>query len=95
DRGKPGVIAITRAGHRFVNESNSYHDFVQGMKRACSSDKPVEAFLIADHKTIRKYGLGHVKPAPLPLGPSIRSGYLIVGETPADLANNAGIEVGE
>ncbi|MFX8704363.1 FAD-binding protein, partial [Acinetobacter baumannii] len=57
DRGKPGVIAITRAGHRFVNESNSYHDFVQGMKRACSSDKPVEAFLIADHKTIRKYGL--------------------------------------
>jgi predicted oxidoreductase len=36
-----------------------------------------------------------VKPAPLPLGPSIRSGYLIVGETLADLANNAGIEVGE
>lgn len=95
DRGKPGVIAVTRAGRRFVNESNSYHDFVQGMKRACSSEKPVEAFLIADHKTIRKYGLGHVKPAPLPVGPSIRSGYLIVGETLADLANNAGIEVGE
>lgn len=92
DRGKPGVIAVTRAGRRFVNESNSYHDFVQGMQRACPSDKPAEAFLIADHRTIRKYGLGHVKPAPLPLTPSIRSGYLIVGDTLAELARNAGVD---
>ena len=34
DRGKPGVMAVTRSGKRFVNEANSYHDFVQGMERA-------------------------------------------------------------
>ena len=95
DRGKPGVIAVTRSGHRFVNELNSYHDFVQGMQRACPPDKPAEAFLIADHRTIRTYGLGHVKPAPLPLVASIRSGYLIVGKTLAELAGNAGIDAAE
>lgn len=92
DRGKPGVIAVSRAGRRFVNEANSYHDFVQGMECACPSDQPAEAFLIADHRTIRKYGLGHVKPAPLPLQPSIRSGYLMRGNTLAELASVAGIE---
>lgn len=95
DRGKPGVIAVTRSGVRFVNEANSYHDFVQGMQRACPTEMPAEAFLIADHRTIRKYGLGHVKPAPLPLAPSIRSGYLIVGNTLAELARNAGIDAAE
>ena len=92
DRGKPGVIAVSRAGRRFVNEANSYHDFVQGMECACPSDQPAEAFLIADHRTIRKYGRGHVKPAPLPLQPSIRSGYLMRGNTLAELASVAGIE---
>lgn len=91
DRGKPGVIAVLRSGKRFVNEANSYHDFVQGMIRACPAGVPAEAFLVVDHRTIRRYGLGHAKPAPLPLGPSIRSGYLIKGDTLAELAANAGI----
>jgi len=92
DRGKPGVIAVGRSGKRFVNESNSYHDFVQGMERVTEHGRPAEAFLICDHRTIRKYGLGHVKPAPLPLSPSIRSGYLIAGSTLTELARNAGID---
>lgn len=92
DRGKPGVIAVRRNGRRFVNEANSYHDFVQGLEAATPSGQPAEAFLICDHRTIRKYGLGHVKPAPLPLGPSIKSGYLIAGKTLDDLARNAGVE---
>ena len=92
DRGKPGVIAVARSGKRFVNEANSYHDFVQGMERVTERGQPAEAFLICDHRTIRKYGLGHVKPAPLPLSPSIRSGYLITGNTLAELARNAGLD---
>jgi succinate dehydrogenase/fumarate reductase flavoprotein subunit len=92
DRGKPGVIAVLRNGRRFVNEANSYHDFVQGLEAATPSGQPAEAFLICDHRTIRKYGLGHVKPAPLPLGPSIKSGYLIAGKTLDDLARNAGVD---
>ncbi|SFQ16364.1 FAD-dependent oxidoreductase [Tranquillimonas alkanivorans] len=92
DRGKPGVIAVTRTGRRFVNEANSYHDFVQGMEAATPEGQPAEAFLICDHKTIRKYGLGHVKPAPMPLGPSIKSGYLLTGRTLAELARTVGID---
>lgn len=91
DRGKPGVIAVLRSGRRFVNEANSYHDFVQAMIAASPPDEPAEAFLVTDHRTIRRYGLGHVKPAPLPLGPSIRSGYVIRGETLRELAGKAGI----
>ena len=92
DRGKPGVIAVLRNGRRFVNEANSYHDFVQGLEAATPSGQPAEAFLICDHRTIRKYGLGHVKPAPLPLGPSIKSGYLLAGKSLDDLARNAGVD---
>jgi succinate dehydrogenase/fumarate reductase flavoprotein subunit len=92
DRGKPGVIAVTRNGRRFVNESNSYHDFVQGLIRACPPGEAAEAFLIVDHRTLRKYGLGYVKPAPLPYKSAIRSGYLLQGQTLAELAGVAGID---
>jgi succinate dehydrogenase/fumarate reductase flavoprotein subunit len=92
DRGKPGVIAVRRDGKRFVNEANSYHDFVQALSKATPAGEVVEAFLIADHTTIRRYGLGHVKPAPIPLRSSIRSGYLIRGETLEELAKNVGMD---
>jgi len=34
ERGKPGLIAVTRFGKRFVNEADSYHDFMQGLLQA-------------------------------------------------------------
>ena len=34
DRAKPGLIAVNAAGHRFVNEAVSYHDFVEAMYRS-------------------------------------------------------------
>jgi len=34
DRAKPGVIAVNSSGRRFVNEANSYHDFVEAMLRS-------------------------------------------------------------
>jgi succinate dehydrogenase/fumarate reductase flavoprotein subunit len=92
DRGKPGVIAVTRHGRRFVNEGNSYHDFVQGMQAACKGDEPVSAYLVADHRAIRAYGLGCVKPRPFAVEPHIASGYLLRGETLAALAAEAGID---
>jgi succinate dehydrogenase/fumarate reductase flavoprotein subunit len=91
DRAKPGVIAVTRKGRRFVNEANSYHDFVQGLVAAVGRDEPT-AFLLADHRAIRRYGLGFAKAFPLPLGPYLRSGYLLHGDTPATLAARAGID---
>jgi succinate dehydrogenase/fumarate reductase flavoprotein subunit len=91
DRAKPGVIAVTRKGRRFVNEANSYHDFVQGLVAAVGRDEPT-AFLLADHRAIRRYGLGFAKAFPLPLGPYLRSGYLLRGDTLAALAARAGID---
>lgn len=94
DRAKPGVIAVTAAGRRFVNEAVSYHDFVQALIAATPDGRPAACHLIADHATIRRYGLGHVKPFPVPLGPALKSGYLTRGETLVDLALAAGIDPG-
>ncbi|SOE16565.1 succinate dehydrogenase/fumarate reductase flavoprotein subunit [Hoeflea halophila] len=93
DRSKPGVIAVTRSGKRFVNEANSYHDFCQAMVKACKEEQgEICAFFIADHKTLRKYGLGYVKPSPVPYRPHIRSGYLYEGATLAELAAKIGAD---
>jgi succinate dehydrogenase/fumarate reductase flavoprotein subunit len=35
DRQKPGFIAVTRKGHRFANEANSYHDVGLALIKAC------------------------------------------------------------
>ncbi len=94
DRAKPGVIAVMRDGKRFANEGNSYHDFVQAMTKAAKPNEEIAAFLICDHKTLRKYGLGCVPPFPMPLGHHLRTGYLIRGATLAELAANAGIDAG-
>jgi succinate dehydrogenase/fumarate reductase flavoprotein subunit len=91
DRAKPGVIAVTREGRRFTNESENYHDFVRAMMDACAGGTEVSAFMICDHRTIRRYGLGAVRPSPLPLFPHVRSGYLKTGRSIQELAISAGI----
>ncbi|WP_233849148.1 FAD-dependent oxidoreductase [Paraburkholderia sp. HD33-4] len=92
DRYKPGVIGVTRAGKRFTNEANSYHDVGAAMIEACANERETAMWLICDHATIRKYGLGYAKPAPVPLGPLLRNGYLQKGRTLAELARNAGLD---
>ena len=92
DRAKPGVIAVTRAGKRFANEGDSYHDFVQAMMKVTKPEAEIATFLICDHKTLRKYGLGCVPPFPMPLGHHLRSGYLMRGATIEALAAQAGID---
>jgi succinate dehydrogenase/fumarate reductase flavoprotein subunit len=94
DRAKPGVIAVMRDGRRFANEGNSYHDFAQDMMKAAKPGEEITAFLIADHRTLRKYGLGCVPPFPLPIGAHLRSGYLKRGATLAELAQACGIDAG-
>jgi succinate dehydrogenase/fumarate reductase flavoprotein subunit len=92
DRAKPGVIAVMRDGARFTNEGNSYHDFVQAMVKAAKPGEEIAAYLISDHRTLRRYGLGCVPPFPLPIGHHLRSGYLKRGTTLAELAKAAGID---
>jgi succinate dehydrogenase/fumarate reductase flavoprotein subunit len=92
DRGKPGVIAVLRDGKRFTNEANSYHDFVQAMVAATPAGQEPAAWLIADHPTLRRYGLGYVKPFPVPLSGVLNNGYLKRGRTLADLARQIGVD---
>lgn len=93
DRSKPGVIAVTRSGRRFVNEANSYHDFCQAMAARCREEETETcAFFIADHRVLRKYGLGYVKPAPVPFRRHVKSGYLFEGRTLEELAGRIGVD---
>lgn len=92
DRAKPGVIAVTRGGARFANEGNSYHDFVQEMMKTAKPGEEITAFLVCDHRSLRRYGLGCVPPFPMPLGHHLRTGYLMRGATLAELADRAGID---
>ena len=93
DRQKPGFIAVTRRGRRFVNESHSYHEFCRGLALACMGEPEAVCYLIADHPTIRRYGIGYVRPRPVPIGAHLRSGYLLRGRTIPELAEKAGIDV--
>ena len=92
DRAKPGFIVVDRRGRRFANESSPYHDFVPAMIEACKDHEAIEAFIVCDHISIRRYGVGAVPPTPLRLEPHIRSGYLKRGRTLEELARQLGID---
>ena len=92
DRYKPGVIGVLRNGKRFTNESNSYHDVGAALTRACAGQKETAMWLVCDKTTLSKYGLGYVKPAPMPIGRFLKNGYLFEGKTLADLARATGID---
>ncbi len=92
DRYKPGVIGVLANGQRFTNESNSYHDVGAALMRACAGQAETAMWLVCDKASLAKYGLGYVKPSPMPLGPHLRSGYLNKGNTLAELAQNIGVD---
>lgn len=92
DRYKPGVIGVLRDGRRFCNESNSYHDVGVDMIAASQDRRETVMWLVCDKHTLAKYGLGYVKPAPMPIGRFLRNGYLFQGRTLAELAQATGID---
>jgi len=92
DRYKPGIIGVDRTGKRFTNESNSYHDVGEAMIANGSHTGEAVMWLLCDQATMSKYGLGYAKPAPMPLGGLVRDGYLLKGDTLAELAQRAGID---
>jgi 3-oxosteroid 1-dehydrogenase len=96
DRAKPGLIAVNAAGHRFVNEADSYHDFVEGMFRSHASVPTIPAWLVCDRDFIRDYGIGLVHPASsdATIARFVRLGYLRRGDTLAQLAAALGIASG-
>ncbi len=91
DRAKPGVIAVGHDGKRFTNEASSYHDFVQGMIGKLLQEGQRSAWLVADHRAIRRYGLGAAHAFPAGIAAHISSGYVKKGRTLDELARQCGI----
>jgi succinate dehydrogenase/fumarate reductase flavoprotein subunit len=92
DRGKPGVIVVDRSGRRFANEAVSYQRFTPEMIRACAGRPAAEAWIVCDHRALRRYGLGAVPPTPGMTGRHLRSGYLARADDPRALARAVGVD---
>lgn len=92
DRAKPGVIAVNEDGKRFVNESDSYHDFCMAQIKANQGKEKIVSYLICDQKSIQKYGLGFVLPGAKKLNYYLREKYLFSAESLAALAQKVGID---
>ncbi|WP_260853173.1 FAD-dependent oxidoreductase [Corynebacterium glyciniphilum] len=94
DRAKPGIIAVDSTGHRFVDESCSYHRFVRAMYDQ-PDNRAVPAWLVVDSRTLSTYGLGVITMPHLPaflLRRHIKEGYLRTGATVEELARNIGVD---
>ncbi|MBN9178859.1 MAG: FAD-binding protein [Microbacterium sp.] len=94
DRAKPGIVAVTASGRRFVDESVSYHRFVRAMYRTQSSDEAVPAWLIIDARSLHEYGLGMIRPhTPTAfLQKYVRDGYIHRASTVDELARRIGVD---
>lgn len=92
ERGKPGIIAVTASGRRFVDEGGPYHDYVREMIAATTPGEQAVSWLICDHRFLRRYGLGVVKPFPVPFRRWLNNGYLISSTTIGGLAAQCGID---
>ena len=91
DRPKPGLIAVDQAGRRFVNEANSYQDFVSAMLDHPSG--PITtAYLICDRDFLHNYGLGVVYPVWQVVSYFTKRGYLVSGSTLQELATRIGVD---
>lgn len=89
--GLPGLIAVNRHGRRFANESLSYHDFGAAMIEDSAHEHGTYAYIIADRKAMRRYGIGYAKPWPMPTWYYRRVGFLTQAGTVAELAGRIGV----
>lgn len=92
ERAKPGVISVDESAERFVNEADSYHDFMRALFNKNHTKEEAFAWLICDHKTQRRYGLGWSKPFPFPIKPYVKNGYLKSGRSLAELARACNLD---
>ncbi|WP_278103193.1 FAD-dependent oxidoreductase [Microbacterium proteolyticum] len=94
DRAKPGIVAVTASGRRFVDESVSYHRFVRAMYRTQATDEAVPAWLIIDSRSLYEYGLGMIRPhTPAAfLRKYVTGGYIHRADSLHALAKRIGID---
>ncbi|WP_164857183.1 FAD-dependent oxidoreductase [Sphingomonas crocodyli] len=92
DRNKPGFITVNQRAERFVNESVSYQDFVPPMVATLAGEARREVYLICDHRALRRYGIGPVRPHPVSFGRWLRNGYLVGAPSVEGLAMKLGLD---
>lgn len=94
DRAKPGLLAVLPDGKRFVNESNSYHDFSSAQIRRSqeAGGSMLPAYLIADDAFVNKYGLGFIMPGGKSLQHYLKRGYLKKAANLRELAAQLNID---
>jgi succinate dehydrogenase/fumarate reductase flavoprotein subunit len=92
DRAKPGVIAVNVRGRRFVNEAQSYHEFVRAMLRDANAGPDASFHLICDSHFLWTYGLGRIKPFTRRLAPYLQSGELKQATSIVTLAREIGLD---
>ena len=93
ERGKPGLIAVLPSGKRVTNEGDSYPAFIKDLFKYTEEGALARCWLICDHKFIRRYGLGAVKPFPISMQPWIDNGYLKQPNSLDVLAQKCGINI--
>jgi len=86
DMSKPGCIAVDRAGRRFGNEASL--QFVECMHRAGA----VPAWLVADARFVKAYGLGMVFPGGGGLKRLLAAGYIVEAPSLTALAERIGVD---
>lgn len=92
DRAKPGLLAVNSAGERFVNESTSYHEFVNGMYRSHQTVPSLPAYLVCDSNFMERWGLGLALPGGRPRQHLVRAGYLHRADSLPALAAQLGLD---
>lgn len=92
DRAKPGLIAVNSAGHRFVNEACSYHDFVEAMFESDTRVPSIPAYLICDAAFVSRYGLGIIRPGTRNMRKYLDRGYVTCANTLDELAGMLSID---
>jgi hypothetical protein len=86
DMAKPGCIAVNAKGERFGNEASPM--FAEAMHKTGS----VPAWLVADAKFVKSYGLGMVFPGGGGLKKLVAAGYIVEAPTLAELAAKIGVD---
>jgi len=94
DRAKPGLMAVNGLGHRFVNESASYHDFVTGMYKGHATAPTLPAYLVCDAPFMERWGMGLALPGGRPREHLVRAGYLHRAATLTGLSQQLGLPDG-
>jgi succinate dehydrogenase/fumarate reductase flavoprotein subunit len=85
DMAKPGCIAVNAKGERFGDEASP--TFVEAMHATGSAP----AWLVADAKFVKSYGLGMVFPGGGGLKKLLAAGYIVEASTLTELATKIGV----